>query len=295
MQNFGEDLRCARESRGISLEEVSKATCIGVRLLEAIEHERFDLLPGGIFRTSFVRQYAQAVGLDEERTVTEFERLSPPQELDLEKHFGVEPSKSRIKIPVDPAEFAEDVAELYRRKRPLMTSVLCAFLALLLGTTVFWLWPAESGADGGLEAARQSFSETSLASTGPASSDGASDAGIQVSLRVIEKVWVRATADGKRVWEKTFRRGDQSSIEADESVQLLVGNAGGLSIVLNGRPMPPIGPRGQVRRVLFTSAGMQVVEPRRASPSDRTTTTTASVVSSISSGDGTVILARAER
>ena len=294
MQNFGEDLRCARESRGISLEEVSRATRIGVRLLEAIEHERFDQLPGGVFRTSFVRQYAQAVGLDEERTVTEFQRLSPPQELDLEEHFGIEPSKPRIKIPVDPAEFAKDVTELYRRNRLLVTSVLCACLALLLGTTVYWAWPVESGADGGLEAARQSLSETSLASTGPPSNDGARDAGIQVKLRVIEKVWVRATADGKRVWEKTFRRGDQSSIEADESVQLLVGNAGGLSIVLNGRPMPSIGPRGQVRRVLFTSSGMRVVEPRRASPSDRTRTT-ASVVSSISSGHGSAILARAER
>ena len=294
MQNFGEDLRCARESRGISLEEMSRATRIGVRLLEAIEHERFDQLPGGVFRTSFVRQYAQAVGLDEERTVTEFERLSPPQELNLEEHFGIKPGKLKIRIPVDPAEFAENVAELYRRNRRLVTSVLSACLALLLGTAVYWVWPAESGDDGGLEAARQSLSESSLASTGPPSNEGASDAGIQVTLRVIEKVWVRATADGKRVWEKTFRRGDQSSIEADESVRLLVGNAGGLSVVLNGRPMPPIGPRGQVRRVLFTSSGMQVVEPRRDSPSDRTTTT-ASVVSSVSLGHGAAILARAER
>ena len=103
MQDFGEGLRCARESRGISLEEVSKATRIGVRLLEAIERERFDQLPGGVFRSSFVRQYAQAVGLDEEQTVTEFEQLSPPQELNLEEHFGIEPSK--IEIPFDPAQF----------------------------------------------------------------------------------------------------------------------------------------------------------------------------------------------
>ena len=74
-----------------------------MRLLEAIERERFDQLPGGVFRSSFVRQYAQAVGLDEEQTVAEFEQRSPPQELNLEEHFGIEPIKSlRLRIPFDP-------------------------------------------------------------------------------------------------------------------------------------------------------------------------------------------------
>ena len=290
MQDFGEGLRRARESRGVSLEEVSKATRISVRLLEAIERERFDQLPGGVFRSSFVRQYAQAVGLDEEQTVTEFEQLSPPQELNLEEHFGIEPNKSKIEIPFDPASFAEKVSELYHRNRALVTSVLSACLALLLGTTVYWA-PGDYGDDGGSAAARQSVGETSLASTETSNGESARDEGIHVDLSVVEKV--RATADGKRVWERTLRRGDQRSVEADRSVLLLVGNAGGLTVQLNGAPMPPIGPRGQVRRVKFTSSGMQVVEPRRVSPPDRTTT--ASVVSSISSGHGTAILARAER
>ena len=293
MQDFGENLRCARESRGISLEEVSKATRISVRLLEAIERERFDQLPGGVFRSSFVRQYAQAVGLDEEQTVTEFEQLSPPPELNLEEHFGIEPSKSKIEIPFDPASFAEKVSELYHRNRALVTSALSVCLALLLGTTVYWAWPGDYGDDGGSAAARQSVGETSLASTETSNGESARDEGIHVDLSVVEKVWVRATADGKRVWERTLRRGDQRSVEADRSVLLLVGNAGGLTVQLNGAPMPPIGPRGQVRRVKFTSSGMQVVEPRRVSPPDRTTT--ASVVSSISSGHGKAILARAER
>ena len=292
MQNFGEDLRRARESRGISLEEVSEATRISVRLLEAIEQERFDRLPGGVFRTSFVRQYAQAAGLNEEQIVAEFERLSPPQELNLEEHFGIKPAKKKIKIPLDPATFAEEVTELYRRNRPLVTSVLSACMALLLSTTVYWAWPTESSGDGGSAAARESIGETVSPTASPV--DGGSlDAGLQVHLRVIERVWIRATADGKRVWEKTFRRGEQESIEADQSILLLVGNAGGLRLELNGRPMPNIGPRGQVRRVKITAAGMQVVEPRRASPNDRTTT--ASLVSSITPGSPTAILARSER
>ncbi len=292
MQNFGEDLRRARESRGTSLEEVSKATRISVRLLEAIEQERFDQLPGGVFRTSFVRQYAHAAGLDEEQTVAAFQRLSPPQEVNLEKHFGVEPAKSRIKIPVDPASFAEEVTELYRRNRPLVTSVLSACLALLLSTTVYWAWPTDADGDGGSVAARQSIGEIA-ASTAPTDSEATRDEGLQVHLEAIEKVWIRATADGKRVREKTFRSGERKSIEADQSILLLVGNAGGLKLELNGRPMADIGPRGQVRRVKFTPSGMQVVEPTRTVPGDRTTT--ASVASSILQGSPTAILARNER
>ena len=291
MQNFGEDLRRARESRGTSLEEVSKATRISVRLLEAIEQERFDQLPGGVFRTSFVRQYAHAAGLDEEQTVAEFQRLSPPEEVNLEEHFGVEPAKNRIKIPVDPASFAEEVTELYRRNRPLVTSVVSACLALLLSTTVYWAWPTDADGDGGSVAARQSIGEIA-ASTAPIN-EAPRNEGLQVRLEVIEKVWIRATADGKRVWEKTFRSGERKSIEADQSILLLVGNAGGLKLELNGRPMPDIGPRGQVRRVEFTPSGMHVVEPTRGVPGDRTTT--ASVVSPILPGSPTAILARNER
>ena len=293
MQNFGEDLRRARESRGTSLEEVSKATRISVRLLEAIEQERFDRLPGGVFRNSFVRQYAQAAGLDEEQIVAEFERLFPPQELNLEEHFGIKPAKNRIKIPVDPATFAEEVTELYRRNRPLVTSVLSAGLALLLATTVYWAWPTESSNDGGSVAARESVGETVMTSLDLPVDGGSRVAGLQVDLKIIEKVWIRATADGKRVWERTFQSGEQKSIEADQSILLLVGNAGGLRLELNGRPMPNIGPRGQVRRVKLTPSGMQVVEPQQASPVDWTTT--ASLGSSISPGFPAATLARAER
>ena len=58
MACFGDYLRDARESRSVSLEQISSVTRISVRLLEALENEQFDLLPGGVFTISFVRQYA---------------------------------------------------------------------------------------------------------------------------------------------------------------------------------------------------------------------------------------------
>ena len=79
MPAFGENLRREREMRGVSLEEISSATKISLRFLDAIEREDFAKLPGGIFSRSFIRSYAHYLGLDEDRVVAEFQLAARPQ------------------------------------------------------------------------------------------------------------------------------------------------------------------------------------------------------------------------
>src|SRR5215469_15721532 len=78
MSSFGENLRREREMRAVTLEEMSETTKISVRLLTALEHDRFGELPGGIFTRSFIRAYAQYLGLDEEHVLSEFKRAAQP-------------------------------------------------------------------------------------------------------------------------------------------------------------------------------------------------------------------------
>jgi cytoskeletal protein RodZ len=61
------DLRLSerRRKRGVSLEQISEATKIGMRALRAIEAGEFQKLPGGVYSTSYIRQYAKAIGVDE--------------------------------------------------------------------------------------------------------------------------------------------------------------------------------------------------------------------------------------
>jgi cytoskeletal protein RodZ len=54
-----------RRKRALSLEQIAEATKIGVRSLQAIETEAFQKLPGGIYSTSYIRQYARAIDFDE--------------------------------------------------------------------------------------------------------------------------------------------------------------------------------------------------------------------------------------
>src|SRR5262249_47819372 len=75
MTNFCARLKQARESRGISLDQIAAETRISTRFLNAIENEEFSLLPGGIFNKGFVRAFAEKVGLNPDEVVADYERL----------------------------------------------------------------------------------------------------------------------------------------------------------------------------------------------------------------------------
>jgi cytoskeletal protein RodZ len=69
MSSFGEELRRERELRQITLREVSEATKINLRYLEALESNDFEHLPGGVFNRGFVRAYSQFIGIDPDSMV----------------------------------------------------------------------------------------------------------------------------------------------------------------------------------------------------------------------------------
>jgi transcriptional regulator with XRE-family HTH domain len=74
---FGPRLRRERERRGISLEHIALLTNVGVELWTGLEQNDFSLWPGGIFARAFIRDYANAVGLDADELVDDFCRLFP--------------------------------------------------------------------------------------------------------------------------------------------------------------------------------------------------------------------------
>ena len=68
-------LSTIRGNRGISLAQIANTTKISVRSLEAIERGDFRKLPGGIYATSYIRQYAQAIDYDETAILTVYYRV----------------------------------------------------------------------------------------------------------------------------------------------------------------------------------------------------------------------------
>lgn len=82
MADIGDKLRSAREAKGLSIEDIEKATKIQGRYLTAIEQDDFDKLPGDFYVRAFIRQYAQVVGLDGKQLLSEYHNDVPQAEPD---------------------------------------------------------------------------------------------------------------------------------------------------------------------------------------------------------------------
>lgn len=95
------------------------------------------------------------------------------------------------------------------------------------------------------------------------------NAAVRVAVTADETVWVLARADDKYLFSGTLEANQTRTVEANDKVLLRLGNAGGVSITLNGKPVGAVGPKGQVRTVQFTSGGFQIVAaPRPSLPLD---------------------------
>jgi len=77
--DIGQRLKEAREEKGITLEYLQETTKIQKRYLAAIEEENFQILPGKFYAKAFIKEYANAVGLDADELIASFED-SPPDE-----------------------------------------------------------------------------------------------------------------------------------------------------------------------------------------------------------------------
>lgn len=109
MSGIGEQLRKAREAKGLSISDIEKATKIQSRYLEAIENNDFDKLPGDFYVRAFIRQYAQIVGLDGKELLSQYQgevanevtsdvsqpEESPAQEVHEEAHEE-EPAPAKL-------------------------------------------------------------------------------------------------------------------------------------------------------------------------------------------------------
>jgi transcriptional regulator with XRE-family HTH domain len=85
------NLSATRTNRGLSLHEIAERTKIGTRYLEAIEAEEFGGLPGLVYSTSYIRQYARAIDYDEEAILALYnEAIREPETTDAvpERHLG---------------------------------------------------------------------------------------------------------------------------------------------------------------------------------------------------------------
>ena len=116
---IGEQLRLAREERGIPLREISDQTRISVRYLEAIESNDYKRLPGGIFNRSFVKAYARYVGYDEKQAIEGY------------AHYMRESGASNDEISTTPLQ-SKVYTDVRATRSPILTVVLAIVILAIL-------------------------------------------------------------------------------------------------------------------------------------------------------------------
>ena len=297
MATFGTRMRVEREQRGITLDQISRSTKIGTRFLQALEQDRFDQLPGGIFNKGFIRAYARFLGLDEEQAISDYLTATSPGDpspavpetavpapveserarslpwgtfamllLAIALSFAVwgfytrEPA-TRVKPPVPAASSSTGSVSPPAAGTPSDSEVPPAEARTAPPET-----PSDSNSHPGPSAPRSpdgslalGGSEPEPASTKPpVSAASLVQASFVVRIKARQDAWVLITADGRKQGEETLGPGAEKLIKAAKQVVVRTGNSGALDLEFNGQKLPTQGVLGEVKTLEFGPSGLEV-------------------------------------
>jgi transcriptional regulator with XRE-family HTH domain len=275
MPTLGQELKRLRENRGISLHQISDATHIGVRFLQAIESDTYDILPGGIFNRAFVRKFAAKVGMDEEEALSLYEKQ-------IVESGGEEGPRNNY---LRAEEFEEKKASF----NWLGTAILLALLgAGLYAATTFFknrstppdqsnlvsptIAPTATATPDATASPVSSPSPGASPEASPAASPDASPAmtpppgGMLVQLEALSgECWVSVKPDGLGTRQQLIKAGEPFEFTANEKMYFFsMGNYPALNIKINGRTINPdkLAPERKgvvVKNVLITKDNYQTL------------------------------------
>jgi cytoskeleton protein RodZ len=138
LPSFGENLKKEREKRKITIEDISASTKIGTRMLQALEENKFNQLPGGIFNKGFVRSYARFVGIDEDQAVADYLQASgdaPPPSTEIAVREG-DGRDEGARAKAENAARLDSISE--NPSRPLPWGLFAAILLLIALALSLW-------------------------------------------------------------------------------------------------------------------------------------------------------------
>jgi cytoskeleton protein RodZ len=233
---FGERLKREREMREVSLKEVTTATRIGPRFLEALENEEWDKLPGGIFNRGFVRSIARYLGLDEENLLAEYDMARGEQSLPVPQPYENKIPRPPVWIPI------------------LAVLALLAVLAGLIAGGIYgWRRYAAHRA-----AKRTSSSALLPAQTqaGTATVIPAADP-LDLAVSTSAATRVRILADGTLLLDAEFSAGETHHFSAREQFEVTAADSSAVLLELNGRAMPPVGTPGASGTIVLTEKDLR--------------------------------------
>ncbi|MGH9741601.1 MAG: helix-turn-helix domain-containing protein [Candidatus Acidiferrum sp.] len=235
--NFGERLKRERELREVSLKEVTVATRIGARFLEALENEQWEKLPGGIFNRGFVRSIARYLGLDEENLLAEYDLAHGEQGLPVPQPYENKIPRPPIWMPI-----------------LVVLALLGVLVGLIAGGIYGWrrfaahraakqpssfLLPVQSKV--GTTAMTQSVA---AGPTAIATDPSSAFAPLNLSVSTSAATRVRILADGALLLDAEMPAGADRRFSAKKQFEVTAADSSTVLLELNGEAMPPVGTPG---------------------------------------------------
>jgi cytoskeletal protein RodZ len=250
--SVGQAIQKARIDARLTVDEVSATTRVRVPIVHAIEQDDFSRCGGDVYARGHVRTLAKAVGLDPDELVAQYDA-----------EHGGRPA------PTPAAALFEAERIRPEPSRPNWTAAMVAAIVAVVGFVGFTLF------SGGDEPARAPVAQDDP-SSGPAvepnpakPADPKPDPDPSVSESAIaaapaDKVTVKLVAEGGQSWfsaeahngrlleEGVLRDGDSRTFTDDKRIDLVLGNAGAVTLFVNGKEVDKVGEVGQVQRVSYT-------------------------------------------
>ncbi len=257
MASLGQELRKVRESRNISIEEIASSTKIIGRYIQAVEDDRFDAMPGGFFITGIIRSYAKYLGLDPDDVLRRYREAGL-----LSKPAYSGPVPTAVEPPLEAA-----------RRSPARIAVLLVIGVVSIAVVLLWRARRPQPAAPQVKA-DAAITEIQPVTPPPAPKPAAPAPaeeewkGVTIDIAFQEDTWIQVYADGALKIDGLFPAGQRARARADKAIVLQVGNAGGMTFLLNGKPAKSLGRSGQVLTdIRITPENMQeFIEKKDAPP-----------------------------
>ncbi|MBW4440517.1 MAG: DUF4115 domain-containing protein [Plectolyngbya sp. WJT66-NPBG17] len=239
LAELGNRLRDRRQEQEIPLEKVAGTTCIQPRLLRAIEQGKIEELPEPVYIHGFIRQYADAIGLNGVEFASEF------------------PTTGMALPPIRTSWRTLPGAQL----RPMHLYLM--YMVLIVGAVNGLSYFLNRSIQPPIAAIEMQKSPAPVAPSGPTlpaqqptntkkiSPTSSSSKPVRVGMTLTEESWVRVMADNKVEYEGQLPKGTQRTWTADRQVVVRAGNAGGVILTYNESQAKPLGQPGEIEEMAF--------------------------------------------
>ena len=249
----GSLLRRRREELGLGLDQVGEVLRIKPTFLAALEEARPQDLPGPAYAAGFIRAYSHYLGLDSELVLERYKKTAAAParpDLALPAPLGERslPGRRILLVGLILALCgygAWHYLATGNRSRPERVAAVPASLQPLLATPDAGPTPPPAPADNSGSAAVGSPAPTQATAV---TSNAAAATDLHIEIRAVADSWVQIrTADDTIVLSRVLKAGESYHVPR-AGLLLRTGNAGALSIMVDGKPAPPLGPAGALRR-----------------------------------------------